>query len=104
MTFISESIKPVIATVDTRPMATGGPGLPREFTWRGTPLRIAAVLRTWKDTGPCSHGSSETYVRRHWFEVETESNQTARIYFERQPRTRSRNKRWWLYSITDPIT
>ena len=33
--FVSESIKPVIATADTGAMATGGPGLPHEFTWRG---------------------------------------------------------------------
>jgi len=97
--FVSEPIKPVVATADTNAMAVGGPGLPHEFTWRGETLSVAAVLRTWHETGPCKHGSSEYYVRKHWFEVETTSNQIARIYFERQPRGRKFTKRWWLFSI-----
>ena len=44
MSFISEPIKPVIATIDTTPMRTGAPGLPREFTWRGKPLHDTDVL------------------------------------------------------------
>ena len=97
--FVSEPIKPVVATADPDAMAGGGPGLPREFTWRGKILGIAGVLRTWRETGPCKHGSSESYVRKHWFEVETTSNQRAKIYFERQPRGRKHTKRWWLFSI-----
>ena len=99
--FISERLKPVVATVDPRAMATGGPGLPREFIWRGKPLEIAAVLRTWRETGPCTHGSAEAYVRKHWFEVQTTTGQKARIYFERQARSRDRTARWWLFSIAD---
>lgn len=97
--FISESIQPVMATADTRRMAAGAPGLPSEFIWRGNTLRIAAVLSAWKETGPCSHGSSESYVRKHWFEVETTTGQRAKIYFERQSRGRNFRKRWWLYTI-----
>lgn len=99
---MSEAIEPVVATVDLNAMAVGAPGLPREFLWRGATLGIAAVLRTWRETGPCRHGSFEAYVRKHWFEVKTISNQTARIYFERQPRGRKQTKRWWLFSIEDP--
>ena len=99
--FISESIKPVIATVDAKSMATGGPGLPHEFTWRGKTLKIATVLRTWHETGPCRNGSPESYVRKHWFEVETTSNHKAKIYFERQSRGRKLTKRWWLFSMED---
>ena len=97
--FVSEPIKPVVATADPHAMTTGGPALPREFTWRGTVLGITAVLRTWHETGPYTHGSSESYVRKHWFEVETTSNQRAKIYFERQPRARKLTRRWWLFSI-----
>lgn len=63
--FVSESIKPVVATADTNAMATGGPGLSHEFIWRGKVLCIAAVLRTWHDTGSCRNGSPESYVRKH---------------------------------------
>ena len=99
--FVSELITPVVATADPNAMAGGGPGLPHEFAWHGEPLGIAAVFRTWRETGPCKHGSSESYVRKHWFEVETTSNQRAKIYFERQPRGRNQTERWWLFSIED---
>ena len=98
--FISESIKPVTASADTHMMADGGPGLPDEFLWRDEVLGIATVLRSWHDTGPCGNGSSESYVRKHWFEVETTSKQQATIYFDRQARKRDLTKRWWLYSIS----
>lgn len=99
MEFVSEPIKPVVSTIDPTAMAMGGPGLPREFVWCGEPLGIVAVLRTWRETGPCTHGSLESYVRKHWFEVQTTGNRRARIYFERQPRGRDRIMRWWLFSI-----
>lgn len=97
--FISESIKPVISTANVAMMTEGGPGLPREFSWRGTVLCITAVLNTWKETGPCRNGSDEYYVRKHWFEVETTTGLRAKIYFDRQPRGRKLTKRWWLFSI-----
>ena len=97
--FVSEPIQPVVTTADTGAMANGGPGLPREFKWRGDALYIESVLRSWHDTGPCRNGSPESYVRKHWFEVETTSNQIAKIYFERQPRGRKLTRRWWLFSI-----
>ena len=97
--FVSEPITPVVATADPKSMAAGGPALPREFNWRGKALEIAAVLHTWHETGPCTHGSGESYVRKHWFEVETTSRQRAKIYFERQPRGGKRIQRWWLFSI-----
>ena len=99
MEFVSELIQPVVSTVDPRAMAVGGPGLPREFVWCGERLGTVAVLRAWRETGPCTHGNSESYVRKHWFEVQTTDNRRARIYFERQPRGRDRTKRWWLFSI-----
>lgn len=97
--FVSESIKPVIVTAETNAIVAGGPVLPYEFIWRGTTLVIANVIRTWRETGPCKHGSSELYVRKHWYEVETTSKQKAKIYFERQARGRKITKRWWLFSI-----
>ena len=93
--FVSEPIKPVVATADTSRMAAGEPGLPREFVWRGETVAIAEVIRSWKDTGPCTHGSGERYVRKHWYEVRTEAGQRMKIYFERQSRSR---QRWWLFT------
>lgn len=97
--FISEPIKPVVVTCDTARMAAGEPGLPREFIWRGRTIRVVNVLRTWRETGKCHHGSAELYVRKHWFEVETNSFGSIKIYFDRQPRSKNRVERWWLFSI-----
>ncbi len=101
MSFVSEPITPVTSTASTEMMARGGPGLPFEFIWRGEILGIASVLRVWRETAPCRHGGSESYARKHWFEVETTKGQIARVYFERQPRDGQHTQRWWLFSLTD---
>jgi hypothetical protein len=96
--FIGEAIKPVADTFDAGGMSTGGPGLPRQFRWREQVLTVSRVLKTWREAGPCHHGSNESYVRKHWFEVLTESRETMTIYFERQARSKSK-QRWWLYTF-----
>jgi hypothetical protein len=101
--FISEAIQPVAETIDTARMATGEPGLPRQFRWRSQIVSITRVLKVWKETGPCRHGSGEQYVRKHWFEVSTDSGATMKIYFERQVRSAKKKKeRWWLFSAERP--
>jgi hypothetical protein len=100
--FISEAIRPDVGTLDTRTMAPGEPGLPTVFYWKDQTIRIARVLRTWRGTGPCHHGSGEIYVRKHWFEVETDTGQIMKLYFERQARTKSKKQRWWLFTIQEP--
>ncbi len=97
--FIDEAIEPVTDTSDTSLMAAGGPGLPREFSWRGRTIVVSAVLRSWRETGRCRHGSPEMYVRKHWFEVAAASGETMKIYFERQPRRGDKGPRWWLFSV-----
>lgn len=97
---ISEALKPDLATADTSMMEVGGPVLPARFFWRKAPLDIAKVRRSWRETGPCTHGSGERYVRKHWYEVETADERVAQIYFERKLRG-SRSKRWWLYTIDE---
>ena len=100
---ISEPLVPVTVTSDTSRMAMGEPGLPAEFLWKGKTIRIAAVLRTWKDTGPCTHGSGERYVRKHWYEVVTDGNVRMKIYFDRHSRRHAKRHepRWWLFSIEE---
>ena len=103
--FIDEAIEPVAETADTARMAAGEPGLPRQFKWRGGTIEVAAVIRTWRETGPCRHGSGEMYVRKHWYEVATTAGETMKIYFERQPRRgeahKRKKERWWLFSIKE---
>ena len=99
--FVSEAISPVTGTADTARMAIGEPGLPSEFVWRGRTISVMSVLRTWRETGRCHHGSPEMYVRKHWYEVATASGNTMKLYFDRQPRGRRKGPRWWLFSICE---
>ena len=98
--FIGAAIQPVEGTMDAARMSVGEPGLPRQFRWKTQTIEIARVLKTWRETGPCHHGSGETYVRKHWFEVLTGAGDTMKIYFERQPiRARKSKSRWWLFTL-----
>jgi len=97
--FVSEPIKPVVETADTASMAVGEPGLPREFLWRGRAIVIGSVIRAWRETGPCRHGSGERYVRKHWYEIATPGGEIMKIYFERQPRRGQLASHWRLYSV-----
>jgi hypothetical protein len=99
--FVDEPLVPVAATADTSLMAAGAPGLPREFLWRGQTVEVAAVLRTWRETGKCRHGSGEMYARKHWFEIVTTEGAVMKIYFERQPRRGRKGHRWWLVTVSE---
>jgi hypothetical protein len=101
---ISEALTPVVATSDTSRMAMGEPGLPREFLWRGRTIHVVGVIRTWRETGKCTHGSPELYVRKHWYEVDAGEGVTMKIYFDRQQRKGRKDPRWWLFSINEPET
>jgi phosphoribosylglycinamide formyltransferase-1 len=97
--FISERIQPDPESFDARGTAFGEPALPLRFSWRGKTVEVEEILDTWKDTGPCSHGSGEKYVRKHWFRVRTTEGEEMRIYFDRQARSkRDLKARWWLYT------
>lgn len=101
--FVDEAITPVVATADTARMAAGEPGVPRAFVWQGRRVDVVAVLRSWRETGRCHHGSPEMYVRKHWYEVETAADGIMKIYFERQQRRGKKGPRWWLFSIRGDV-
>lgn len=97
---ISERLAPIITDVDPRRIVIGAPILPTKFLWRRTEYAVAEVLETWRETGPCHHGSGERYVRKHWFRIRTATGEEMKIYFERQARSaKQRKHRWWLYTI-----
>lgn len=97
--FVSEPIQPDAASFDTGRMAAGEPGLPHRFTWRDHAYEVAELLDSWKQTGPCSHGSGERYVRKHFYRIRTTENLEMTLYCDRQPRPRQTRRRWWLYKI-----
>ena len=97
--FVSEPIKPVEGTFDPAGMTRGEPGLPQRFVWRDQEYGVAEVLQAWKEEGPCKSGSSEMYLRKHWFRILTEQGVEMTLYFQRQPRSKRQSKsRWWLYT------
>jgi hypothetical protein len=99
--FIGEAIEPIAEAMDTRRMARGEPGLPMRFLWRGQEYEVAEVLEQWRQTGPCTSGSDEQYVRKHWYRIRTTSGEEMKLYFERQARSgRERTLRWWLHSLS----
>jgi len=100
--FIGEPIKPDTDTADAARMGTGEPGLPGRFTWRGRDYEVDYVIRSWRETGRCHHGSPELYVRRHWYEVVTTTGEKMKLYFDRQPKKGRREPRWWLFTISVP--
>lgn len=97
--FVSEPIRPVEGTFDTAGMTRGEPGLPARFIWRDKEYTVAEVLEKWKESGRCKSGSSEMYLRKHWFKIRCSDGTEMTIYFERQPKAKRQNKtRWWLYT------
>ena len=101
--FVSEPISPAAETYGTAGMSAGGPGLPGRFTWRGAEYEVAELLDRWRETGPCTSGSDERYVRRHCFRVRTTDGAEMVLYFERRARSaREKKRRWWLYTVEQP--
>jgi hypothetical protein len=103
-TFIDEPITPRLGSFSAARMATGEPGLPRFFTWRGKEYEIAGVIESWRARDP-GHGLDRDYlyVRKHFFRVKTTEGQLMTLYFDRKPSAaRSKHKqRWHLFSVTD---
>jgi hypothetical protein len=98
--FVSEPIEPIQGTFDPTAMTRGEPGLPHRFAWRDQEYSIAQVLEAWKEDGPCKSGSTEMYLRKHWFRVATDQGVEMTLYFQRQPRSKRQSKaRWWLYTV-----
>jgi len=96
---ISEALTPVKDAGDAGRVIPGEPLLPAAFRWRKKEYAVSEVLEVWKDTGPCTHGSGERYVRKHWFRIRVADGAEMKIYFERKQRsTRQAKQRWWLYT------
>jgi len=99
--FISEVIKPLPEELDLSQSSPGEPALPRKFYWRKETVEIAEVVRKWKSSSPCVHGSGDLYVRRHWYEIMTTDGREMKIYFDRNTKPlRNAKRRWWMFSQT----
>jgi hypothetical protein len=102
---ISEAVDPLFdGEASDTPLVVGEPLVPTALVWRGATYPVLKVLSAGKGLGPCTHGSGEQYVHKHWYRFETTDSVVLRVYFERRPRARGKKaKRWWLYSIETPV-
>jgi hypothetical protein len=75
------------------------PPVPRVFLWDDRRLPIAAVLRSWRST---KSDRGDAYLKRHWFELETENGEKIEVYFDREARRGA--PQWWLYTIDDTLS
>lgn len=89
--FVSQPLRAPAAN----PTGSNEPALPGEFDWNGEALVVKTLLKQWRGT---KEDRGEAYLKRHWFEFETEDGRVATVYFDREAR-RSR-PHWWLYTIT----
>ncbi len=95
--FVSEPLTPEPGAFDAAAMARGEAGVPAAFTWRGRRYAVATVRAAWKGTGT---DRGETYLRRHWFTVETTTGERMTFYCDLQAKNPKRPKaRWWLYTV-----
>ena len=101
--FVSDVITPVKGTFDAIGMATGEPGLPGKFRWRGREFEVEKVLERWKEYGSCTHGSGERYVRKHGFRVAVVNGPILTLFFQRTfGGSGKRAARWWVSRVEDP--
>lgn len=100
--FVSERIDPESGAFDVSAMSRGEPGLPISFHWRGQRYQVARTIATRRQMG---EDRGDTYIRRHYYDIETTDALRMTLYFERNPTDRSKPKAWWLYTVTlpDPI-
>jgi len=93
--FVSRPLVPIDEGFVTA--ASGGePPVPRAFRWDDERLVIRAVLRAWRST---KADRGDTYLKRHWFELLTETGKKVEVYYDRA--TRRGASRWWLYTIDE---
>jgi len=103
--FISEPVEPNRDTFDTDRMAIGEPGIPQQFTWRHREYSIAELLNKWKTTGDCHSGSSEKYIRKHWYRIRTDTGEIMTLYCNRNVSRYGHKTKggWVLYSVLENI-
>ena len=94
--FVSEALRASAESVDNGALSRGEPALPKEFGWRTERLVVRGVRRTWRSTNT---DRGDTYLARHWYEVELDDGRTAVVYFDRKARRET--PRWWLYTLAE---
>ncbi len=94
--FVGAALTPSSTSVDSIAFSQGEPPLPSTFRWRTVELPVLELMATWRST---KADRGDDYLAKHWYEIRTDANRRAVVYFDRK--ARAGRPRWWLYSITD---
>jgi hypothetical protein len=78
------------------PASGSEPPVPSAFIWGDRVLGVTAVLRSWR-SGKTDRG--DTYLKRHWFELQTACGHRIEVYYDREARHGA--SQWWLYVIDE---
>jgi hypothetical protein len=91
--FISAPLKPGDAYVTE---ASGSePPVPSSFKWKEGEFHVITVLRAWRSS---KTDRGDTYLKRHWFELQTAEGPRIEVYYDREaPKGASH---WWLYALS----
>jgi Family of unknown function (DUF6504) len=93
--FVSRPLAPAGDGFITPPSGNEPP-VPRAFLWEGRRLVVSSVLRTWRST---KTDRGDAYLKRHWFELQTEDGARVEVYYDREARRGA--PAWWLYAIEE---
>jgi len=93
--FVSRPIKPSSEGFLTQASGTEPP-VPAAFRWEDRTLVVASVRRTWRTS---KNDRGDDYLKRHWFELQTEDGSIVEVYYDREARRGA--ARWWLYTIDE---
>jgi hypothetical protein len=88
--------RPLVVAGDGFVMPASGsqPPVPRAFLWDDRTLVITAVLRSWRST---KGDRGDTYLKRHWFELETACGLRLEVYYDREARRGT--SPWWIHTV-----
>lgn len=96
--FVCETITPCGTAFDSGAMSQGAPGVPLRFLWRGGEVRVRGVLSTSKTLRACRNGSTDRYIDKHMYRVETDDGRVMTLYRRRTGKGRDK---WTLYTIQE---
>ena len=94
MQFVSKPIEPE-GGFDIDVMSHGEPSLPPSFRFGDDRLVVERVVKVWRST---KTDRGDVYLKRHWFEFETDDARVAVVYFDRG--ARRGQPRWFLYTLS----
>ncbi len=99
---IMESIAPEPGSWSVRQMASGEPGVPLRFTWRGRLYEVTRILATRRELEPSPEGRvKERYVKRHVVQVLVSSGE--HMWLSGSRGTGARAPRWVLRQLLAPL-